>query len=349
MNSDIKISLILLPIMALAACGDQQTELTPRPEPAYEVFPFDLRVAGLECDRNGIPHILVREVRELGRPGQPDFDIISHIYRFEGDSLSPVFTDLPLIEEFSPGSKNVYYGISSDRKALIKISQEGLETLYRSPSFDKPFIGQGIITNVLIDLHQNIWITLYGMGLARINGDEILEYNTENSGILSNNIISMSVDQSNTLWLGHLNVGISRILDNGSIDVITGFTLQNIYSLAPDMNNNMLLGLGWGNNDTILYRIGDGRPVDISPELHVSYPDTMLIIPDIAVDFYNRIWINVVYAVNLEARSMDLYYFDTDWKEMYLHPWDREIIAVRSDVINGFVYVLTTKSLYRIK
>lgn len=349
MNTNLKIYLIAIPFMVLAACGDDESGPVQLPVPVFEVFSYELGFKGLECDRSGVPYVLVREIREIGQPDQGNLEIVSHIYRFADDSLTPVYTDLPQIEEFSPAQNNTFYGISSDRRALIGIGQGGLDTLYLSPYVDKPFIGHGTITNVLTDLHGNIWITLYGEGLARINGFETAWYNTENTEILSDYIISIAVDQSNTLWLGHQGEGISRILDNGSIDVITDFTSQNIYSLTTDRSHNMLLGLGRENNDTLVYRIGSGGFTDLSPELNISFPDTMVVIPDIAVDLYNRIWINVVYTVDFEDTGMDLFYFDNEWKQMYLRPDDKDIIALRSDTRDGIIYVLTTKSLYRIK
>ena len=146
MNTDTKIFLIALSFLGFAACGDDESGPVQLPEPVFEVFSYELGFEGLECNRSGVPYVLVREIREIGQPGQGNLEIVSHIYRFADDSLTPVFTDLPQIEEFCPAQNNTFYGISSDRRALIGIGQGGLDTLYLSPHVDKPFIGQGTIT-----------------------------------------------------------------------------------------------------------------------------------------------------------------------------------------------------------
>ena len=112
----------------------------------------------------------------------------------------------------------------------------------------------------------------------------------------------------------------------------------------------MLAGLGWYNNDSILVSIGSGPPVNLSPILkEVEYPGTRLVVTDIAVDHFNRIWIVISHVEQMGTVRMELYYHDLDWQKLELLPGEAIITSLESDRRLGMVYVLTNHSLYRIR
>jgi hypothetical protein len=226
-------------------------------------------------------------------------------------------------------------------RSLVRVTPDGIDTVYT---------GVGLINTLLVDIHDNIWITPAGTGIVRITESGQQLFTVESSGILSNTVSCSSVDASNTKWFGHITSGISRIYDHGSVHVIQDFIDQNLYTMAPGNSTNMLAGLGWYNNDTILVNIGTGPPANLSPMLEDAvFPQTKLIVSHIAVDHFSRTWIVVSHVEKMATVGMDLYYFDLDWHKQDLLPGDEMITSLAADRRRGIVYVLTNHTLYRIR
>ena len=125
---------------------------------------------------------------------------------------------------------------------------------------------------------------------------------------------------------------------------------QNIYALAPGNSLNMLAGMGWNNNDTILVNIGNGPPANLSPVIEdAEFPHTKLLVTDITVDHFNRIWIVISRIKNLVTVEHELYYHDLDWAKLEIIPGEENIVSMKADRRNGILYVLTSHTLYRIR
>jgi hypothetical protein len=304
-----------------------------------ETFTFDQLFMELTLDQSGTPWLRSVEYKENGDPLSSYIPLVNTIYRFEGDSLDPVYADLPNLGSIAFDRKDQLWATAA--RSLVTVSPEGIDTVYT---------GMGLINTLLVDIHDNIWITPAGTGIVRINESGQRLFTVEFSGILSNTVSCSSVDQSNTKWFGHITLGISRISDVGSVHVIGDFIDQNLYTLAPGTRTDMLAGLGWYNNDTILVNIGTGTPANLSPVLEDAiFPETKLIVSDIAVDHFSRTWIVVSHIEKMATVKMELYYHDLDWHQLELLPGEEIITSLEADRGLGIVYVLTNHSLYRIK
>ncbi len=326
-------------ILLLVSCHGHQPANIPAPDPQTETFTFDRLFMELAIDQAGTPWLRSAAYMENKDPLSSFIPLENTIYRFLGDTLDPVYTGLPNLGSMAFDRKGQLWAIAA--RSLVKVNPAGIDTVYT---------GMGPINTLLVDVHNNIWITPAGTGIVRINESGEQLFSEESSGILSNMVSCSSIDQANTKWFGHLTTGISRILDDGSVHVIEDFTDQNLYALAPGSSANMLAGLGWYNNDTILVTMGNGPPVNVSPVFEeTAFPQTKLVVTDIAVDHFSRIWIVVSRIEKMATVGMELYYHDLEWQQLELLPGEEIITSLEADRRLGIVYVLTNHSLYRIR
>ena len=329
----------LVLVLLLCSCREHQPTNIPAPDPAVETFTFDQLFTELTLDIAGSPWLRSIEYKSSADPLSSMLQVVNSIYRFTHDTLDLVYTDLPNLGAFVIDRKDQVWAIAAT--ALIRITETGVDTVYDDG---------GLINTILVDIHNNIWITPAGTGMVKIseNGHEI--YDVENSGVLSNNVTCSSIDQSNTKWFGHISTGISRISDNGLVDIIPDFIDQNLYILAPGNSSNMLAGLGWYNNDTILVNIGYGPPVNLSPVIdNAVFPQVRLLVTDIAVDHFSRIWTVISHVEKQSTVKKELYYHNMEWQKLELLPDEDYIVSIKADRRNAIFYALSNRTLYRIR
>jgi len=332
-------ALLFFMILLMVSCQGHQPTNIPAPDPRVEIFTFDQLFMELTLDQSGAPWLRSAKFMRNPDPLSSHQPLLNIINKFEGDSLNPIYTDLPNLGSMAFDRKDQLWAIEA--MSLVTVDPDGMDTVYTA---------SGQINTLLVDIQNNIWITPTGTGIVRINEDDERIYSVELSGILSNTVTCSSIDQSNTKWFGHQTSGISRISDNGSVHVIEDFITQNLYTLSPGKSSNMLAGLGWYNNDTILVTIGTGAPANLSPVLEDAiFPDTKLIVSDIAVDHFSRTWIVVSHVENMATVKMELYYHDLDWHKYELLPGEEFIVSLEANSRLGILYVLTNHTLYRIR
>ena len=330
---------LFIMIFLLVSCQGHQPTNIPAPDPHVETFTFDQLFMELVLDQSGTPWLRSAKYMKNPDPLSSYQLLMNTIYRFQGDSLDLVYTDLPNLGSMAWDRKDQLWAIAA--RSLVTVNPGGIDTVYS---------GEGLINTLLVDIHDNIWVTPSGTGIVRINESGERLFTVELSGIHSNTVSCSSVDQSNTKWFGHITSGISRISDIGSVHVIENFIDQNLYTLAVGNSSNMLAGLGWYNNDTILVSIGTGPPANLSPVLEdATFPETKLIVSDIAVDHFSRTWIVVSHVENMATVKMELYYHDLEWHNHELLPGEDFIVSLEADSRLGILYVLTSHTLYCIR
>ena len=330
---------LFIMIFLLVSCQGHQPTNIPAPDPRVETFTFDQLFMELALDQSGTPWLRSAKYMKNPDPLSSYQPLMNTICRFQGDSLDHVYTDLPNLGSMAWDRKDQLWAIAA--RSLVTVNPGGIDTVYS---------GEGLINTLLVDIHDNIWVTPAGTGIVRINESGERLFTVELSGIHSNTVSCSSVDQSNTKWFGHITSGISRISDIGSVHVIEDFIDQNLYTLAVGNSSNMLAGLGWYNNDTILVSIGAGPPANLSPVLEdAMFPETKLIVSDIAVDHFSRTWIVVSHVQNMATVKMELYYHDLEWHKHELLPGEEFIVSLEADSRLGILYVLTNHTLYRIR
>ena len=71
-----------------------------------------------------------------------------------------------------------------------------------------------------IDDYDNIWIgTIYDNGLKKFDGTNWTDYDTSNSGILSNGLTFIEIDEYGNKWIGHRFEGLSVFNEGGVVSV----------------------------------------------------------------------------------------------------------------------------------
>lgn len=58
------------------------------------------------------------------------------------------------------------------------------------------------INDLVVDMNGTLWLGTYGSGILRYDGKKLKNITTEGTGLASNTIFSMDLDQYNNIWLG---------------------------------------------------------------------------------------------------------------------------------------------------
>ncbi len=122
--------------------------------------------------------------------------------------------------------------------ALLKITQEKIDTLYYSPEAE--------LNDVLKDQSDNYWLASNGAGLIRINS-EIKQW-TADDGLISNRILKICIDQFGTVWCGS-RLGFSKVTaqeEISSYNQNNGLPYAEIRELIVDSEDNIWLGTDGG-------------------------------------------------------------------------------------------------------
>ncbi len=88
-----------------------------------------------------------------------------------------------------------------------------------------------------IDSIGNVWITTYGKGLAKFNGSNWTFYNSSNSGIPSNYLDHITIDQTGNIWLGV-----------GGVTKFDGTNWTNYFSSNSGLPDNHINGISTDQN-----------------------------------------------------------------------------------------------------
>ena len=143
------------------------------------------------------------------------------------------------------------------------------------------------LLDLAIDQYDNLWIATRDYGLAKFNGINWDIFDLSNSGIISDNILSLEFDQGGRLWVGTYD-GIS--IYNGSSWINydssnSDLPYNQVISLAADYNNGMWIGTFRGlayfnNNNWNVYTASDS-----------TVPGNWIL--SLAVDLNNEVWIGM--------------------------------------------------------
>lgn len=109
------------------------------------------------------------------------------------------------------------------------------------------YVQQDIVPCIVADRNNIKWIGTYSHGLYKFDGNTWTHYDTSNSGLTSNYILSSAVDSNNFLWLGLLDKGLVRY--NGYKWMIydstnTGLNLSQVVYIGVDNKNNIWICTG---------------------------------------------------------------------------------------------------------
>ena len=119
---------LFIMIFLLVSCRGHQPTNIPAPDPRVETFTFDQLFMELTLDQAGTPWLRSAEYKENGYPLSSDIPLVNTIYRFEGDSLDPVYTDLPNLGSVAFDRKDQLGAIAA--RSLVTVSPAGIDTVY---------------------------------------------------------------------------------------------------------------------------------------------------------------------------------------------------------------------------
>ncbi len=99
------------------------------------------------------------------------------------------------------------------------------------------------VTSILEDEEGNIWLGVYGSGIAVVKENEILHYNDDKE-LPNNNVLTMLKDSKNRIWISVYQDGVMQYKD-GTFKKITtkqGLGDNTIYSISETNNGEIIFG-----------------------------------------------------------------------------------------------------------
>jgi len=112
------------------------------------------------------------------------------------------------------------------------------------------------------DSKGRIWFGTETNGIGYIENDRIVRTFSQRDGLASDQVRSMKLDKSGNLWIGTADAGLSRlrISDKSfrfeTINLTNGLTSANVYLLASDEQNNLIVGTESGLDKLMLDQEG---------------------------------------------------------------------------------------------
>jgi ligand-binding sensor domain-containing protein len=206
--------------------------------------------------------------------------IIAGITKFDGKNWTILFSDFIEkdfgVVELSPfydfGIKGNDIWINNGYRTVYKFTKDGI--------IDE-IINSNAIPNsekILFDQAGNMWLVCYGYGVVKFDGTK-WQWFTKNDGLLSDNVISMTIDNRNILWIG-TDDGIAffdgKKWDSFRVSDLNGHIPANhIYNLAFDQIGKVWLATSDGvlrqtENGWKTYSISDGLPSNTIKDINIA-------------------------------------------------------------------------------
>lgn len=159
----------------------------------------------------------------------------------------PLIDNVPQLEEYYlhvPTSNLSIRSLFVSSKNEVWLGSKGYLGTYKNGEWEEVQLPNSSlnISDITEDNNNSIWISTYHEGVFNITNNDITNHNAE-SGLLSNLIRSVYVDNDNRIWLSSKN-GVC-LLENGSKREFTqnnGLENENIKVVAQDKDGNVWLG-----------------------------------------------------------------------------------------------------------
>jgi len=230
----------------------------------------------------------------------------------------------------------------SDNKMLIR---NHLGILRIEDNGYKKLIEESINT-FDIDSKDIIWAGGYNSGLIKIDANgEITKYTDSTSILPTNGISYIYVDNLDIVWIALWNHGILRI-DKQDWKIFnstnSNLTVQNIWAINSDKNNNIWIGTGHDDNSQSLMRFNGTDWQNMSPKI-----DNEIIqgtIRKIVSDNNKTYVISEQNALSAFYTNKLLSYDGENWQKIDLFPEDELVLDLEFDSFRNIIWVLTAKN-----
>jgi len=172
------------------------------------------------------------------------------VVRFNGVEWNIYLSDQCLVSDFSVSDIKVDHSNNIWFAHLNGVSKfDG--SVWSSVISDKNLAGSNVL-GVDEDNEGNIWFTTSPYGVFKYDGANTINYNTKNSGISSNNIQSVVVDEKGNIWIGRPG-GVSRFDGEEWTNLsYSDFQIYDIRASAVDSKGNK-----WFASPTKIYELKD--------------------------------------------------------------------------------------------
>lgn len=85
---------------------------------------------------------------------------------------------------------------------IFFIGCSSTETSWAIFNKDNSKLPSNFISDIKIDIHNNVWVATPNAGLAKYDGNDWIVFDSSNSNLQSNNIHSIEIDTNSNIWLG---------------------------------------------------------------------------------------------------------------------------------------------------
>lgn len=169
-----------------------------------------------------------------------------NILPLDGKVRFETIENIPLLNEIS-----IYALTYDNQQQLWVCAQEGLFVLKET---DGTFSLANQITEVkgnrlneVSRIIQNgtndYWVSSYGAGLIRMQGDSLTVFNKEN-GFFSNNVVTIDLDEEGNLWIGTTDAGVIKYDGSSFTSLINTFSFPDpsVWAITQDNDGVMYFG-----------------------------------------------------------------------------------------------------------
>jgi len=134
---------------------------------------------------------------------------------------------------------------------VFKLTSQGVFEKYDFSKF-----GESMITNILIDKNNNIWISTAGNGLYMMNnGGDIMNLTAENSSLPHNQVFALHLDSQGMAWIG-TRKGLSKLSGMNNWDIEK--KIEGEVTAVAEYNGDLWVGVV-GLQETELWRYENYR------------------------------------------------------------------------------------------
>jgi len=146
----------------------------------------------------------------------------------------------------------------------------------------------GLLSNTIyniLDDGDKLWLATYGAGLMNFNKiDKWKAFNVTNSGIASNIVQGVIKDKNGSIWMGHMDAGISVFIPDSTIQTTwienKGYVNnanQEIFIYPNPVKNELFVDLNLPNEEIIEAKIYDikGKLIQVIPRHAISIDNSI--------------------------------------------------------------------------
>ncbi|WP_461788938.1 ligand-binding sensor domain-containing protein [Pedobacter sp.] len=161
------------------------------------------------------------------------------IFLYQHDKLSTVFKD-STIEAYYDITKDNYGNIwVATQNGAYLVNPKGEVTLFDDENGLKATRANAVFN----DKEGNIWVSSFGDGIFRYDGDAFIKYSRFNGRDLSYPISGLAVDEKNHLWISTFNKGLYHFNGTNLIGPEKRFADNNIYFITKDIDDHILVSI----------------------------------------------------------------------------------------------------------